>query len=316
MRYPSRRSGFTLIELLVVIAIIAILIGLLLPAVQKVRAAAARAQCQNNMKQMALAGHSFHDTYKKLPKGLVPYGPPTFSGFFNTPGGHQGWSWMAQILPYVEQQTLYRLADNYDKTVSDYPWNPNPALALPVPIYACPSDDRSLIATDVFGLKVAFTSYLGNAGSGNNANDGVLFWNSTIRLTDIRDGTSNTVFAGERPPSQDLNFGWWFAGAGYYSPANPYPGQQGVGDVVLGAHETNYTQDSGDIGKSCSAAYANFQPGKLTEPCDQTHFWSLHDGGANFCFSDGSVRFLSYVNNNVLTAICTRNAGDQANTIE
>src|SRR5438094_3050608 len=109
MRVSRVRPGFTLIELLVVIAIIAILIGLLVPAVQKVRASAARAQCQNNLKQIALACHSYHDTFKKLPPGVVPRSGMPGAG--NRAFAY--WSWLAMIMPFVEQGPLYRIADNY-----------------------------------------------------------------------------------------------------------------------------------------------------------------------------------------------------------
>jgi len=298
MRSPSRRSGFTLIELLVVIAIIAILIGLLVPAVQKVRAAAARAQCQNNLKQISLGCHNYHGTYKALPQGITY----TYSYYY--------WSWMAKLLPYVEQGPLYNLADNFSKQPNAYwPWSlslvdagsppPNPALKQVIPIYSCPADGRSLVAATTGGITVAFTSYLGNAGTGNNSKDGVFHFQSKVRLTDIIDGTSNTFLAGERPPSQDLNYGWWFAGAGWDG--------NGVGDVYMEARATNYASSIG-----CSTALVGLRPGKLSDNCDQVHYWSLHDGGANFGMCDGSVRFVPYQYDNILVGLSTRAMGDVA----
>jgi prepilin-type N-terminal cleavage/methylation domain-containing protein/prepilin-type processing-associated H-X9-DG protein len=322
MTRPYRRSGFTLIELLVVIAIIAILIGLLVPAVQKVRAAADRTQCQNNLKQIGLACHNFHDSYKRLPPGIdYPSKYPAEHPYFY-------WSWMARILPYVEQKNLFNLADTYARQTGSWqyytppyywwPWGdfwtgystarPNPALGMAVPVYTCPSDQRMLTpqtVPDGYGgtMKIAFTSYLGNPGSGNNANNGVLYWQSAIRLITITDGTSNTILAGERPPSSDFYYGWWFAGAGYDG--------NGVGDVFMGARETNYAASMG-----CSGALVGMRDGNVNNSCDQVHFWSGHDGGLNFAFSDGSVRFLSYSNDSVLPAMATRNGGEVYSTDE
>jgi prepilin-type N-terminal cleavage/methylation domain-containing protein len=305
------RKGFTLIELLVVIAIIAILIALLLPAVQKVREASQRTQCQNNLKQIALACHNFHDVYKSLPKGVA----------FNYP--YYYWSWLAQILPFIEQQNIYRQADNWARNgPGNFPWwpwgdfwvnpptsPPNPALGEMIPIYTCPSDWRSLQATYLgFGAStggtVAFTSYLGVAGaprgdfSAQPAN-GVLFWVSRIRFAAITDGTSNTFLVGERPPSNDLYYGWWFAGAGYDG--------SGVGDVVLGSNETGYAQALG-----CSTNYAQYQDGNVNDFCHQVHFWSLHPTGANFACADGSVHFLPYAAAARVPALCTRSGGEVA----
>jgi prepilin-type N-terminal cleavage/methylation domain-containing protein/prepilin-type processing-associated H-X9-DG protein len=312
----SGRVGFTLIELLVVVGIVAVLFGLILPAVQKVREAAARIQCASNLKQIALALHAFHDANKKLPMGVMF--PASMDRRSESLYVYNYWSWMAQLLPYVEQDNLYRTADSYarrdfgDPTrFSWWPWGdfwtspqfataqPNPALGVRLDVLACPSDARALQAIYIVGdgLTVAFTSYQGVSGTGNDRGDGVIYWRSTTRLQDIADGTSNTLLVGERPPSADLNYGWWFAGAGWDG--------YGSGDVVLGARETFAAAVLG-----CPAEKVGLRPGNVNEPCDQLHFWSLHTGGANFALADGAVRFLPYNADGVLPALCTRSGGE------
>jgi prepilin-type N-terminal cleavage/methylation domain-containing protein/prepilin-type processing-associated H-X9-DG protein len=316
-----RRGAFTLIELLVVIAIIAILIALLVPAVQKVRAAASRTQCINNMKQMGLALHNYVGTNKRFPAGVV--------SSVATEKPYNYWSWMALMMPYYDQQNLYRQADTWARTDPDtwngitpayhyWPWGrywikpqtpSNPALGTLVPTLICPADQRQNLTLpgNVWGGvgDVAFTGYLG-VGSSTTASttgDGILYWTSKTRFKDITDGSSNTLMVGERPPSQDLEYGWWFAGAGW----NNY----GEGDVVLGARAVGYAGSVvGLDGKKCPASKVGFQPGKVTDPCDQVHFWSLHEGGGNFLFGDGSARFLSYGANAILPELCSRNKGE------
>ncbi len=311
VRESRRRSGFTLIELLVVIAIIAILIALLVPAVQKVRDAAARTQCVNNLKQMALATHNYHDVYKQFPSG-VAYTYPYYY-----------WSWMAQMMPFFEQAPLYNQANAWARQPGGgYPWWPwgdfwdspqtpaNPALGTIVPILICPADGRenatmSGTQAGIYpGSSVAFTGYLANAGTpqGNGTynggtDNGVLFWTSKTRIADITDGTSNTILIGERPPSQDLYYGWWFAGAGYDG--------SGVGDVLMAARTTNYAAALG-----CPASSVGFQVGNINNTCDQCHWWSPHTAGGNFAMSDASCRFLTYQANLVLPQLCTRNGGE------
>jgi prepilin-type N-terminal cleavage/methylation domain-containing protein/prepilin-type processing-associated H-X9-DG protein len=309
-----RRRGFTLIELLVVIAIIAILIGLLLPAVQKVRDAAARTQCSNNLKQMGLALHNYHDVNNKLPWGIA------YSGQGGATYPFYYWSWMAMMMPYYEQDNLYKQAYawamNGAQGNSQYNWWPwggfwlspqtpaNPALGTKVKTLICPADGRQdllLPGSQWGGIgNVAFTGYLGVADSGNNGSsstaNGILYWASTTKLLDITDGTSNTLMVGERPPSADLNYGWWFAGAGW---------NQGEGDVVLGARAVSYASSLG-----CSASSVGFQPGNINNACDQAHWWSMHSGGGNFLRGDGSVIFLNYTANAVLPQLCSRNGGE------
>jgi prepilin-type processing-associated H-X9-DG protein len=123
---------------------------------------------------------------------------------------------------------------------------------------------------------------------------------------DILDGTSNTLLIGERPPSSDYLFGWWFAGGGY--------NQMGAaGDNVMGVREYNYVNHVfvvGDLGGftdvPCDGSKVNFQESSADDPCDQVHFWSLHPGGANFALADGSVRFILYASDPVLPALATR----------
>jgi prepilin-type N-terminal cleavage/methylation domain-containing protein/prepilin-type processing-associated H-X9-DG protein len=369
-----RRSGFTLIELLVVIAIIGVLISLLLPAVQKVREAANRTQCLNNCKQMGLALHNYHDTFKRFPPsldtGLRPYAAAPNNGW------NPYWSWLAQILPFIEQDNLWNQAVTWAKqdplTANPATWNhsyywwpwgdfwnnfattqtPNPALGTPVKTYLCPSEPRNLGAEPVqFGtptlVPVAFTEYLGvdgingDFGASNGATDpsglapepplwnGMMVWsNSTtkrkVNFASIVDGSSNTLMIGERPPSVDLESGWWFAGAGYDG--------SGVGDVTMGAREFRYAENLVPTGSSagtygggnCPITKTGFQPGSINDTCDQVHFWSWHPSGANWTFGDGSARFIAYTIDTVtlpatagapmpqttFTQLVTRNGGE------
>jgi prepilin-type N-terminal cleavage/methylation domain-containing protein/prepilin-type processing-associated H-X9-DG protein len=312
MTRATRRSAFTLIELLVVIAIIGILIALLLPAVQKVRDAANRASCQNKMKQMGLLLHTYHDVHGTLPPGMEwDDGSPTT----NPPTYHPDWSWMALTMPYYEEGNLYRMADDWahQGSIGERYWDvfgqhTNPALSIPVKLWQCPSDPRAeLVGEGVTDLgrtvKVAFTSYLGVSGVNIHGldNTGVLYHRSHVRIAEITDGTSNTVMVGERPPSFNFDFGWWFAGDGY--------DDYGSGDSALGAREHKYFNFL-RAHYGCNEEKLGLQPGLVSEPCDQAHFWSLHSGGANFLLGDGSVRFVSYQFDTILPQLCTRSGNE------
>jgi type II secretory pathway pseudopilin PulG len=288
----------------VVIAIIAILIGLLLPAVQKVREAAARTKCINNLKQQGIALHNYHDTYGMLPRGNFDWANPNG---ITTPPYQGSWNWMAYILPFIEQQVCWNSAVAFANGGGGnwYSWN-NPECARGMNMYTCPSDPRGspIIAPgSLFGLSVniACTSYLGNAGQRSYPNlpgtwDGVLYTNSMTTLVGITDGTSNTLMVGERPPSEDFDFGWQFASYGWDG--------HGTADCLMTSNDVQCPQQtaaqwlSNSSGIACDttnyAAKIGLVQGKTTVMCDAGHYWSYHPGGALFLMCDGSSRFISY----------------------
>jgi prepilin-type N-terminal cleavage/methylation domain-containing protein/prepilin-type processing-associated H-X9-DG protein len=283
------RAGFTLIELLVVLAIIGLLIGLTLPAVQRVRASAARIQCANNLRQIALALHNYDDVQQSLPAGV---------SFKNGKDPYPWMSWLTRLLPYMEQPGLWEQAERafaQDKWFENDP--PHAGLATVVRAYSCPADPRtSQVFLAAGKLRVAFTAYLGVEGKNQLKKDGVLYLDSRVRLSDIKDGLSNTLMIGERPPSPDGRLGWWYAGWGQ--------SQDGSAEMVLGVRERGVTYD-------CPPTASHFGPGSLTNNCDVLHFWSLHLGnGANFAFADGSVHFLPYSADSILPALATRAGGE------
>jgi prepilin-type N-terminal cleavage/methylation domain-containing protein len=293
---PQKRSGFTLIELLVVIAIIAILIGLLLPAVQKVREAAARSKCSNNLKQLALGVHGFHDVQNRLP----------YNGDFTTNGNpgccktdtSRQWSWLARILPYIEQENLHRTGG-----MGSSP-EPVQAEAVPanqamrtfidtvVPTFRCPSDispDRMTGRANWGGtVSMAVTSYKGVSGnnwawgdypytppggSNNGLDDGNgMFWRSDVKrkltLIQMRDGTSNTLMIGEDVATLNTHNAWAYSNTSNGTCAVP---------LNLGAAPL-----TAPTGQNVAAGYWQ----------NVYTFRSLHTGGANFAVGDGTVRFI------------------------
>jgi prepilin-type N-terminal cleavage/methylation domain-containing protein/prepilin-type processing-associated H-X9-DG protein len=310
-RLHSRRRGFTLIELLVVIAIIGVLIALLLPAVQAAREAARRAQCTNNLKQLALAAQNYHDS-----NGCFP--GASYSGqFYNPPNKYpENFSCFVRMLPYFEQTPMYN-ATNFSLTSSTQ--DNITICGVQVASLLCPSDTKNqtvVIAPAVTGTvgspgwsfnnlfplppgtwSQAFSSYAGSAGtfgfgfnntflnSSNGAaerdmHNGVIYNESSTRIADILDGTSNTFIFGEHShgyllqydPAFGVSDNSWNSGRWYdtqfatYYPPNTKPGSPGSTAAGLYGDVQNY-----------------WYPTIAT---------SLHPGGANFAFADGSVRFV------------------------
>ena len=214
----SGRHGFTLIELLVVIAIIAVLIGLLLPAVQKVRAAAARIQCANNLKQIGLALHNYHNTHNAFPQ----------AGTYAVGKTGDSWSAQARLLPYMEQENLQKLIDWNASYAAAGPDGPNPVARTRVPVYLCPSEANDRPRPD--GSVVHYpTNYALNLGTwfvyspqNGQGGDGAFVINRGTRFGDFADGTSNTLaFAEVKAYTPYLRDGGNPAGLGAPPPASP-----------------------------------------------------------------------------------------------
>jgi prepilin-type N-terminal cleavage/methylation domain-containing protein/prepilin-type processing-associated H-X9-DG protein len=301
------RRAFTLIELLVVIAIIAILIGLLLPAVQKVRDAAARIQCSNNLKQIGLAYHSYHDSYKRFP-------PSMYTDQTKTVG------WGIFILPYIEQGNLYSL---YNFAYPFYTVNAttginNQAVAnTPVTIFRCPSaQDRDPYTytfnypgfpqvtwqawaadyTPIDSVDPTLITFLA-LGYGTSQAQGALQRDMGIAVQTIQDGSSNTLLISEIAGRNQL----WQAGANTGLLLPTTVGQGGWADptssgTTLIGSSADGTVAPGSCGINCSNAYG---------------LYSFHAAGANTVFCDGSVHFLASTTPiNTLVFLVTRNGGE------
>lgn len=291
------RAGFTLVELLVAIGIIGVLTGLALPAVQQVREAAARTQCQNNLKQIGLALHHYHDAHGRFPP------QPTENGALDP---NALLSWMALILPQIEQDALYRVSDRacrVDRNTMNNP--PHVGFATVIGTFLCPKDGRTTPLTDRWGTTAAFTTYLGVSGTApigdRGPQAGMLGVGEGVTLSQVTDGTSSTVMVGERPPPDSLQGGWWYP----YLLANTV-GLRGPNNFYWFGNFQLWLRDD-ECGQ---ARHGYFGPGRLDNPCDRYHWWSLHPGGGNWLFADGSVRFLSYLADPIMPALATRAGGE------
>lgn len=327
--------GFTLIELLVVIAIIAVLISLLLPAVQMAREAARRTQCVNNLKQLGLAMHSYHDALGRFPFGgiVLPANHPyVVSGF--TRQGHYRWSALAQVTPFLEKSVVHN-ALNLSLPIID-----GAAAIMPqnttvnntqVAEFLCPSDGRGRCLADYAASNYMACTGDGVLGGGFGVPDaafgmpnGVFFFNSSISLANITDGTSQTALMSESLIGDGSASG---TRSGTIDPAMVAVQVAGGSPVYTplteaqcaAAASTFFRRNSAWVqGSYQHALYSHYlTPNSDIPDCyrQQYHGWkaprSRHGGGVNVLFGDGSVRFMKdTVDTNAWRAVSTRNGGE------
>jgi prepilin-type N-terminal cleavage/methylation domain-containing protein/prepilin-type processing-associated H-X9-DG protein len=352
MKHLTRvRPAFTLIELLVVIAIIAILVGLLLPAVQKVRESAARTQCANNLKQIGLALHSYHGLYEAFPQAYRPLA--TLDPTAPAGTGTYGPSAFTLILPYLEQGSVFGLIDVTKAALGSANMPPaNPAYSTGIKTFLCPSTPTAAAVVDYsaelaqsfnnFGIAVSLppglifgrTDYAPDAGMSAdipgisiNAGASILCQppDGPVRITDVKDGTAFTIMIVE-----DSGRPGWFGSKGVvapngYTPASgPYTGTV-IGPAPQGggawADPLNYIATNGaDPSGSGIAAGGNFDgmpaaPWSCASGCsNDSEVFSFHTDGSNACFGDGSVRFLrNNLTMNQMFALLSRSGGEVIN---
>jgi prepilin-type N-terminal cleavage/methylation domain-containing protein/prepilin-type processing-associated H-X9-DG protein len=316
------RKAFTLIELLVVIAIIAVLIGLLVPAVQKVREAANNAQCKNNLKQIGLSLHNFESTFKRFPTAGAQSAAIGLTGY-----GFETMGWAYQILPYIEQDNVYKIG----QVSGPYGWNASIGKAMvevPIPVYQCPSRSNRVSHAMPWGSVYAMNDYAGvmvewlsgKDDSGHSTDD----WESTVppsantaqafggiitkggqvrtdnkaltrkfqgvKVADVLDGTSHTVAIAEKSvmvkawqPATGGNWDWWEL-PGWAHNAD-WPNMRLIGNWLPLLPDTQERPD-----------WMYSSAGNIGRPAEFS-FGSAHIGGVNAVFGDGSVRTLAFTLN-------------------
>lgn len=295
-----RRKAVSLVEVLVVIAIISLLILLALPAIQKVRSAADRVHCSANLRQIGIALQHRQASHGKFAISPVSGGKQRFLG------------WMVHLLPELEHEAMYSKAvQDLEKSPDTSSDNTHSGLSTIIPHFICASDSRLRSPSTIDGIfTVAYTSYIGILN--------VQMWETHRFLTAplgmrnpslalIRDGTSNTAMVSERPPPNNpIHAGSWYTG--YYYSGNPYRCEGPHSCMDLGPDAVKPVTLTGCQEKCAIRNYLG--PGRLDNPCDRFHLWSLHGPGANFLFADGSVRFLGYSADAIIPRLFSVDGGE------
>jgi prepilin-type processing-associated H-X9-DG protein len=268
-----------LIELLIVIGIIAILTGLLLPAVQAVRSAANKMRCGNNLHQIGLAIHQYHGVFEEFPSQATK--PPNHSG------------WMVEILPYIEEGTITEVFKKNN-------WDPTASGTIPVKLYWCPAEAQGYPIQIPAYNNDAGTDYVGVAGLNYTDGKGIINTQRAVRMGMVKDGSSNTLMVGERPPIPVTTWGRWSA-----------YGNGSISGAKLLDTLCNKDQGPGK-GNLCPPPPYFFGSGPLdvTNACSINQMWSHHSGGANFLIADGSVRFIGYSAALIMPALATYAGGE------
>ena len=313
-RSRSAKTAFTLIELLVVIAIIAVLISLLLPAVQSAREAARRSQCLNNLKQIGVALHTYHEIHGVFPPGYVSN--------YRRDGGDEGtaeddlgpgWGWASQILPQMEQTPVYN-SINFSLSMT-YAANETSQLTR-IATFICPSDftPSKVPVRDETNTTTIYTvgtsNYVGVYGVGEigeapGRGNGTFYRNSNVGISKMIDGSSNTFIVGER--SHNLSYvtwtgraigGWLFTTSSFEGGTNKFsPEPEESFCMILGPVEL---QEEDGIPRTPNYPSAHVED-----------YWSRHPGGVNFLFGDGSVRFIkNSINEQIYAGLATRAGGE------
>lgn len=316
---PHRPRGVTLVEVLVGLGVVGILVSLLVPAVQDVRRAAARVDCQNRMRQIALGLHAFHDDTGRLPGMVDVFADPSI---YTRPGIGQALCWPAKILPYVGETALGDATTAaLRQTANPFADPPHIGLGIAVKLYGCPADPRvGVPVTEPGGKRVGLISYAGVRGSDDKTRwNGFafvppkrpfrgMFDTPGVRFSAATDGLSQTLLLGERPPDPAFESGWWYVpNSRTLLPFQPalWAAEAGFNPIGCPPNGSYFDEESDWV----VIAHV-FGPGRLTNRCDALHFWSPHGGGANFAFADGSVRFLPYSAGRVLRDLATRAGGE------
>ena len=320
-RLPVRdRAAFSLVELLVVIAVIGILVSLLLPAVQAAREAGRRSSCQNNLKQLGLAMHLYHDTHQVF--------PPSYLADTHSPGrdaqtldGPAGFAWGGLLLPQIEQSALH---DALDFRLPCWHLSNSSAAMTRLPVFLCPSASQVSGSVSVRGrsgdLLAQFgrSCYVANAGQKEpwglsvpdyaGIADGPLYRNATTRMASVTDGLSQTVFLGEHSPVLSGKTWVGVVSGALVCPTNParFPHSQCDEAATLVNEHSGPAPDEVDP----LTGFAPIHPPN-SPLCHVCQMYAEHPGGANVALGDGSVRFVSqFIHQPTWAALSSRAMGD------